>query len=238
MLIRGIVKVVHTIPDNMTERKQRNKLRFFYPIEWGQFSQCVMMNPRHEFWTKWLLNTGQRYGEARATLVKHIDFERKFIEVHRTKNKEPKIIFLSTSFTNEILRYKIQNKLGQNDNFGFPSNQYMDKMIKQYARKANLRNPEDFGCHTFRKTCENWLCGLGVNSMILTKMIGHSIKVADSFYVAQAILSHEDKWKIRSFFGDLTLLNQGDTSTTSINRPSSSIQQFQDSGSNYNPNKP
>ncbi len=187
--------------NTQTTYLQRNKLRFFYPQDWFRFLS-VISNPKHAFQFKLLLNTGLRVNEARNLKVKDINLDRKYLTVIKGKGNKQRQPFFSTMFKSELQQYINSNKLTSDDNFGLPSTQFLDKIIKQYAAKAGLENPKDFCCHSFRKTHENYLCAKGVNTMLLTQHMGHTVNVAVQYYVSQ-FMKPEEKQLIKSIIGDL-----------------------------------
>lgn len=213
----------------MAEKSKRNKLRYFTPEEFEKF-MAVVMNPKHEFTFELLLNTGARHHEAKNIIVKHIFFDRNYIELHKTKGGAPREVIISTRFSARLNKYIIQNKIKENDNLNVPSRQFLDKAIKSYAKKAELKNPEDFCCHSFRKTHENWLCALGVNTMLITKQIGHTITVADQYYVSQTKFNMAEKQRIRAILGDIF---QVDDSTTSVNQSMQNSTIMNQQGGNF-----
>jgi len=180
---------------------KRNTLRFFYPNEWFMFRSQVT-NRKHRFLFELLLNTGLRINEARTLLVSDINLERKYLTIRNGKGNKQRQVFFSSAFKSEIQIYIKDNKLNKDSSFAIPSTQFMDKVIKKYSIKAKLDNPLDFSCHTFRKTHENYLCALGINTMIVTLQLGHTVNVATSYYVSQ-FLKQEEKNLIKSIVGDL-----------------------------------
>lgn len=190
----------------MIEQKtKRNTLRFFYPNEWYRFNS-VVINPKHAFIFLLLLNTGLRIDEARKLKIKDINLERKYLTILKGKGNKQRQVFFSTMFKTEIQKYINTNKLGAENTFDIPSTQFMDKVIKKYSMKAGLDNPDDFSCHSFRKTHENYLCSRQVNTMILTLHMGHTVNVATQYYV-QNFLKPEEKQLIKSILGDLYEVN-------------------------------
>lgn len=194
--IMGAKRMNKHIQDN-----KRNNLRFFYPNEWFRFISEVV-NPKHSFWFKLLINTGLRINEARTLLVSDVNLERRYMTIRQGKGNKQRQVFFSTAFKSEILQYIKQNKLIKDSSFNIPSTQFMDKVIKKYASKSQLDNSKDFSCHTFRKTHENYLCALGINTMIVTMQLGHTVNVATSYYVSQ-FLKPDEKTLIKSILGDL-----------------------------------
>jgi len=180
---------------------KRNTLRFFYPTEWYQFIAAAT-NRELIFWLKLLLHTGLRIAEARALKITNINLERKYLTVLKGKGNKQRQVFFSTPFKIELKDYIKTKKLQPEDTFGIPTTQYMDRVIKKVATKSGLTNPNEFSCHTFRKTHENYLCVKGVNTMAVTMQMGHTVNVATAYYV-QNFLKQEEKQLIKSILGDL-----------------------------------
>lgn len=178
---------------------KRNTLRFFYPEEWYKFSNCIT-NLNHKFFFTFLLHTGLRIQEARSIKAKDINLERKYITLLNGKGDKKRAVFFSDKLK-EILPYHISNKKPE-DTLGFPSVQFLDRIIKVYAKQSGLSNQEDFTCHTLRKTNENWLCIKGVNSSVLSKHMGHSVGIAEQYYISQ-FLKPEEKEEIKREFRGL-----------------------------------
>jgi len=186
--------------------KEKNKLRFFYPNEWWQFIG-VITNLLHRFLFTFLLNTGLRINEARNIKIKDINLDRKTIIITKPKRAGKKginqrYVFFSSMFKVELINVINQHKLQDEDKLGFPSTQFLDRRIKQYATKAGLSNPNDFSCHSFRKTLENYLCALNINILTIQGMMGHKINIAAAHYFSQ-FMKPEEKNMIRSIIGDL-----------------------------------
>lgn len=185
-------------------RMKTNIKRFFGPSEWNKFVR-VIHNEDHKFWFEFLLNTGLRYQEAKSISIKEIDFDRRQIFISNPKGgkRKQRTIQVSSQLTNQILHYMRMKNLGKNDMLGFPSVQFLDKVIKVYARTAGLETPEDFSCHNLRKTFENWLVALDINVMVIQAHIGHTIDVAAAHYVSTVMVKKEEKILIREILGDL-----------------------------------
>lgn len=184
-----------------TNKAKRNTLRFFYPAEWFQFIG-VVSNLLHIFVFELLLNTGLRIQEAKNIRVRDINLDRNYLTVLKSKTGKQRQVFFSTQFRVKLKQHIAYNKLQPENTLMIPSVQYLDRQIKKYCRKAGISNPEDFTCHTFRKTNENYLVAKNVNTMIITQHIGHTVNVATAYYVSQ-FLKPEEKTQIKMIIGDL-----------------------------------
>lgn len=180
---------------------KRNTLRFFYPEEWWKFTG-VITNLYHLFIFEFLLNTGLRIQEARTLRIKNINLERKFLTILKSKTGKQRQVFFSTQFKSKLQQYILTNKLQLDDTLKIPSVQFLDRRIKEYCKRAGISNPEEFSCHSFRRTHENYLLVKNINSMVVTMQLGHSINVATQYYISQ-FMKPEEKNQIKSIIGDL-----------------------------------
>ena len=184
--------------DKEKMENKRNTLRFFYPQEWYNFLNGIT-NLVHRFIFLFLLHTGMRIAEAKSIKVKNINLDRQYITLLNAKGNKKRVVFFSDKLK-EILPYHIKDK-NPEDTLNFPSVQFLDRQIKKYTKKSGLDNPLEFSCHTLRKTHENWLCVKGVNSSVLGKHMGHSIGVAEQYYISQFIKPEEKEEIKREFRG-------------------------------------
>jgi len=146
-----------------------------------------------------------RIGEATAVKVEDIDFNHRQITVkHSEKNrtrKQRKVHF-NSQFKARLMQYIKANKLGPEDTLGFPSKQYLNKVLKYYAAQAGIRELRDLKLHTCRKTHETYLTAMGINDMTITLHMGHTVDTALRYYIG-GTLTQEDINKIRAILGDI-----------------------------------
>jgi integrase len=182
--------------------------RFFYPKEYLKILSLIN-NEEHKFWVEFLVHTGMRINEARNVSVKDIEFEKGLILVTKPKRSlgrsgKERNLEMSTYLKNRTLSYIKSKNLGKNDNFNFPSTQYFDRMLKEYAKSADISDAHNFSAHNCRKTLETWCAaGLNVNPLPLSYFMGHSIDIAAMHYVGLSMLRQEDKTLIKTILDDL-----------------------------------
>ena len=75
--------------------------------------------------------------------------------------------------------------------------------MKKALRETEIKDIENFTVHTVRKTAEVWLLSLNIDSLKVSKHFGHTIAVAEKFYVSPDTFGYEDKQNIREVIGDL-----------------------------------
>lgn len=184
----------------------RDKLRFFYPSEFYKFLSMID-DSKLRFCCEFLINTGMRYDEASHVKVSNIDLERRNITVIKGKKGRQRKVFISSQFCFKLKQHILQNKLGEEDYLGFITLQGFDKIIKRIAGKAEIKDFANITSHTFRKTLENYLIALDVNTMTISMQLGHTVDVAIAYYAAQ-FFKTEERPLIRGILGDLFQKNE------------------------------
>jgi integrase/recombinase XerD len=192
-----------------------NKKRFMMPKEWMRFLN-VISRDEHKFFFEFLLHTGMRYNEACNVQMQDIDFERETIFIRKPKRSDGKslaekqrTIQISTYLKNRIQGYLKSSGLKSGSILAWkrtgtvPSIQFIDKYIKKYCKDAGFADWRDFSCHTLRKTCEMYLVALNINTMAITVHLGHTISVAESYYISNSLMNAEDKTLIKSILDNL-----------------------------------
>jgi integrase len=186
---------------------EKDSLRVLTPDEYYQFFS-VIDNPDHTFFFKFLFGTGMRIEEARQIRIRNINLDRREMTVIRSKtgkygNKGQRKVKFSSMLKMEIHQRIKFLKLGPDDTLGIPTRQRLNLLIKYYGMKAGLGNVQDLKTHTCRKTHENYLVAIGVDSMIVSIHMGHSLDVAYYYYMQKAMFSDEEKTRIRGIMGDV-----------------------------------
>ena len=187
-------------------KKKVNPKRFFKPKEWTRFINGISNN-KIKFIFEFLMHTGMRFDEAAQIKLQNIDLENKRIDVLNPKGGKEKTrtIPISSYLCQRIKEYVKQKKITPSMNFKFPSNKSMNDSLKRYCQRALILDYEDFSCHNLRKTLEMYGCGLNVNSSVLSKMLGHTVATAESYYISSVYFNAEEKTLIRSILDDLWL---------------------------------
>lgn len=189
--------------------KKNNLRRFFFPKDWNKFKD-IIENKQHKFFFEFLLHTGCRYNEAAHITGNDIDFANDMIFIKFAKGgaHKQRQIQMSSYLKRRIIQYIKENKMTRTSRFGFPSVQFLDKQIKRYAAEAEIASPADFSCHNLRKTLENWLCALNINSLTISAHMGHTLDVAQAHYIGSQVFTQEDKVLIKSILDDLLQKNK------------------------------
>ncbi len=200
-----ISKIVRKDGKDYTIRE--DKLRFFFPDEFMAFFDKLKKKQKITF--NFLVNTGMRINEARHVKVQDVDVGRQsiIIRVTKSRNKDGTRKLRVISVSSEFIRYlnKIIKEfdLKLEDNFPILSTPAANIGMKIALGKINIKDKGNFTVHTIRKTAEVWLLSLDIDSLKVSKHFGHTLAIAEKFYVSPDTFSWEDKQQIRSIIGDL-----------------------------------
>lgn len=188
---------------------REDKLRFFFPDEWMSFYDVLKSKQKITF--EFLVNTGARINECRGIRVADIDFERNSIIIRNTKTRNKdgthkiRVISVSKKFIKFVKGLIRKYNLKLDDTFPVLSTPASNIAMAKALSKIGIKDKENFSVHTIRKTLEVWLLALGIDSLKVAKHMGHTIQVAQKYYVSPDTFSWEDKNQIREIIGNLYL---------------------------------
>ena len=188
---------------------KENKDRFFFPKEYMKFEDQLKKKQKHS--VKIQINTGARVMELQNIKVEDCFLDQKRIVLKVTKAKAKKgekkgkqrIIPISTHFSKYLKRYIKEKNLRPEDKIGVLSTPALNIGIKLAAKRAGIKDYQNFSSHNLRKTLECWLMALGTQDSSLLAHFGHDRKTAMSAYVSPDIFSFEEKQKMRMIINDL-----------------------------------
>lgn len=196
-----------TRKDGKTYTIREDKLRFFFPDEWMAFYD--QLKGRQKITFNFLINTGARINEIRNIKVGDVDKERNSIILKMTKsrNKDGSRKIRVISISNQFKKFlnSVINKYGlSNDDF-FPilSTPASNIAMQVALEKIGIKDKDNFSVHSVRKTLEAWLLSLEVDSLKVAKHMGHTLRVAEKYYVSPDTFSFDDKQMIKEIIGDL-----------------------------------
>jgi len=186
---------------------REDRMRFFFPDEWMSFFDNLD-SEKQRITFSFLINTGARINEVRHIKVSDVDFDRRCVILRHTKNrnkdgsKKIRVISISTQFIKLLKKVIKQFELGNDSLFPVLSTPAGNIAMKKALRKV-LNDWKNFSLHNVRKTTEVWLLSLEIDSLKVSKHMGHTLAVAEKFYVSPDTFSWDDKQKIREIIGDL-----------------------------------
>jgi len=193
--------------DGMNYSVRENRMRFFFPDEWMSFVD--LLKPKQKITFTFLINTGMRINEARNVRVCDIDFDRNSIIIKFTKSRNKdgsrkiRVIPISNQFSKYLRGLIKAFNLGAEDKFPILSTPSANIGMKKALRKMELKDWQNISVHNVRKSAEAWLMSMEVDSLKVAKHFGHTIAVAEKFYVSPDTFSWDDKQRIREILGDL-----------------------------------
>lgn len=134
-----------------------------------------LSSPYREFAT-FLLQTGARYGEAKALRWEDISPNAVTFRWSTTKGKRTRVLPLSASASAALRAFTGQEMPFQNVSY--------DEWNRRFAaakKAAGITDPEVVG-HTLRHTCASWLVQRGVDIRRVQKWLGHSsVKTTEKY---------------------------------------------------------
>jgi integrase len=193
--------------DGTNYTKRQDKMRFFFPDEFSAFFDNLKPKQKPTF--RFLINTGARINENRGISVADVDFVRNSIIIRNTKSrnkdgtKKIRVISISSQFSKYLNSLIRDYNLKPDDKFPILSTPAANTALKIALKKTGIKDYQNISIHSIRKTTECWLLSLGVDSLKVAKHIGHTIAIAQKYYVSPDTFSHEDKMEMREFIGDL-----------------------------------
>lgn len=186
---------------------REDKMRFFFPDEWQAFFDALKDSQKVTF--NFLINTGARINEIRHIQVADIDFDRQSIIIRFTKSRNKdgtrkiRVISISSQFAKWLRSIIKANNLMINDYFPILSTPAANLGMGKALSKIDIKDKDNFSVHTVRKTTEVYLLSLDIDSLKVSKHIGHTIAIAEKYYVSPDTFNFEDKQKMREIIGDL-----------------------------------
>jgi len=186
---------------------REDKMRFFFPDEWQAFFDILKSKQKITF--HFLINTGARINEVRNICVGDIDFDRNSIIIRFTKSRNKdgsrkiRVIGISSQFAKWLRSIVKEYDLKPEDKFPILSTPAANIGMQKAFEKLDIKDRDNFSVHSVRKTTEVWLLSLDIDSLKVAKHIGHTIAVAEKYYVSPDTFNYEDKQRMREVLGDL-----------------------------------
>lgn len=134
-------------------------------------------NPRDLFLLQMLFYTGVRNGELRNQTIENIDFINGMVLVKQGKGKKDRNVPIPPAFTERIRAFVVDRRGGPlffgGDRDGLLSPVHIRRIVKKYARNADIRNWQEVHPHTFRHSYATFLRNRGVALDELKTLLGH-----------------------------------------------------------------
>jgi len=195
---------------------REDKLRFFFPDEWMVFFDNLK-GLKQKITFRFLINTGARINEITNIKVQDVDFDRLSIILRFTKSRNKdgtrkiRVISISEQFSKYLKKVIKRYNLKSTDKFPILSDAAANIAMKGDEKskrigalqRAGIQDYKNFSVHSVRKTTEVWLLSLDIDSLKVAKHIGHTIAVAEKYYVSPDTFSWEDKQMMREVIGGL-----------------------------------
>jgi site-specific recombinase XerD len=165
--------------------------RFLTPPEVAEMFKSAVTFPRDNMILKCLYYLGLRNSELRSLRVEDIDSINRTVKVIQGKGKKDRYVPIPGDFAAE-LRAFISGKSsgllfeGRNED-GALSDRHLRRIVKEYARLANVRKHEEVHPHTLRHSYATHLQNSGVPLNIIQNMLGHTRLETTAIYTHMGI---------------------------------------------------
>ncbi|RLI98422.1 MAG: hypothetical protein DRO99_00705 [Candidatus Aenigmatarchaeota archaeon] len=134
-------------------------------------------NKRDLILMKCLYYLGLRNSEAQKMLVDDIDVINKTVKVVQGKRKKDRYVPIPEGFARDLRAWIAERSegplFGGRSGSGTISDRHIRRIVKKYAKLANVRKYEEIHPHTLRHSYATHLQNKGVPLNIIQNMLGH-----------------------------------------------------------------
>jgi len=180
---------------------ERRLPRFLTPPEVAEMFKAAKGSPRDNMILKSLYYLGLRNSELRAMRIEDIDAINRTVKVVQGKGRKDRYVPIPGDFAEEMKAF-IKNQEdtcrpetcsrsgllfeGRNER-GELSDRHLRRIVKQYARLANVRKCEEIHPHTLRHSYATHLQNSGVPLNVIQGMLGHARLETTTIYTHMGI---------------------------------------------------
>jgi integrase/recombinase XerD len=171
----------------MAERKLP---RFLTPPEVAEMFKAASSSPRDIIILKSLYYLGLRNSELRAMQIDEIDTINRTVKVVQGKGKKDRYVPIPGDFAEDLKGFAATRKgllLEGRNSIGELSDRHLRRIVKHYAKLANVRKCEEIHPHTLRHSYATHLQNSGVPLNIIQGMLGHSRLETTTIYTHMGI---------------------------------------------------
>lgn len=138
-------------------------------------------NRRDNILMKCMFHLGLRNSEVQNLRAEDIDFINGNVKVVQGKGKNDRYVPIPMkAFASELKSYVGENKTGK---LFYISDRHIRRIVKDYAVKAGVRNPEEIHPHTLRHSYATFLQNQGMPLNVIQQLLGHSKIDTTTIYV-------------------------------------------------------
>ncbi len=181
--------------------------RHLTPIEVAEMFKAAEKKPRDCMLMKCLYFLGLKNSEAQNLDINNIDLISKTVKVVQGKGKKDRYVPIPGDFSQE-LRAFIQGRQGLlfpgRGSGGRLSDRQIRRIVKSYAREANVRKCEEIHPHTLRHSYAAHLQNSGVPLNVIQSMLGHARLETTAIYTHMGVEKTRE-WIEKVFKGKYTL---------------------------------
>ncbi|MCK4335880.1 MAG: tyrosine-type recombinase/integrase [Candidatus Aenigmarchaeota archaeon] len=154
-------------------------------------------NPRDNLMLKCMFYLGLRNSELESLRIEDVDLINGNVKVVQGKGKRDRYVPIPSSLAYEIRSYIGEQKTGK---MFYLSDRHIRRIVKNYAIKAGIRNPEEVHPHTLRHSYATFLQNEGVPLNIIQELLGHSEIDTTTIYIHLGTKKKKE-WVEKAFGG-------------------------------------
>ncbi len=155
--------------------------RFLSLLEVEAMFKASSESKRDNLMLKCMFYLGLRNSEVQNIRIENIDFINGNVKIVQGKGNKDRYVPIPTkSFASELqsaMGYQHTGKLF------YVSDRHIRRIVKQYAIKAGIRNPEEVHPHTLRHSYATFLQNQGLPLNAIQELLGHSKIDTTTIYV-------------------------------------------------------
>lgn len=137
-------------------------------------------NLRDNLMLKFMFYLGLRNSEVQNLRIEDIDLMNRNLKVVQSKGDRDRYVPIPSNLEPEIRSYVGDNRTGK---VFYISDRHIRRIVKEYAIKAGIRNPQEVHPHTLRHSYATLLQNEGTPLNVIQELLGHSKIDTTTIYV-------------------------------------------------------
>lgn len=187
----------------MTEiiMEKRTIPRFLTPVEVAEMLKLSQGSPRYSMLMKCMYFLGLTNSEVQNLKIEDIDIAKGVVRITRENDKERNVP-LPNGLAHELKDYIGLRQEGLlisgRDKKSRISDRHIRRIVKEYAKAANVRKYEEIHPHTLRHSYATHLQNSGVPLNVIQNLLGHERIETTTIYTHMGI-EHAKEWVAKAF---------------------------------------
>lgn len=154
--------------------------RFLSFLEVEAMFKASSESPRDNLMLKCMFYLGLRNSEVQNLRIEDIDLMNRNLKVVQSKGERDRYVPIPSNLEPEIRLHIGDNITGK---IFYISDRHIRRIVKKYAIKAGIRNPQEVHPHTLRHSYATILQNEGTPLNVIQELLGHSKIDTTTIYV-------------------------------------------------------